>query len=62
MVERWLSEITTKRIRRGSWNSVKELERAILEYIHQWNKSGKRFIWTKSAGQILDKIEKATRD
>jgi len=62
MVERWFSEITTKRIRRGSWNSVKELERAILEYIRQWNKSGKRFVWTRSAGQILEKIKTATCD
>jgi transposase len=62
LVERWLGEITTKRIRRGSWTSVKELERAILDYIHYWNKSGKRFVWTKSAGQILQSIDNATRD
>jgi transposase len=44
LVERWVAEITTKRIRRGSWTSVKELQKAILEYIHYWNKSGKRFV------------------
>jgi transposase len=55
LVERWLAEITTKRIRRGSWSSVKELEGAILDYVHSWNRSGKRLIWTKSAGQIFQK-------
>jgi transposase len=44
LVERWFAEITTKRIRRGSWTSVKDLERAIMEYIHHWNESGRRFL------------------
>ena len=56
MIERWFSEITTKRIRRGSWNSVRELQQAIMDYIRNWNKVGNRFVWTRSAGQILDKI------
>jgi transposase len=62
LVERWFSEITTKRIRRGSWTSVKELERAIMDYIHHWNESGKRFVWTKSSKQILRSVRKATQD
>jgi hypothetical protein len=33
LIERWFAEITNKRIRRGSWASVKKLEKAILEYI-----------------------------
>ena len=61
LVERWFSEITTKRIRRGSWNSVKELQRAIMSYIHHWNESGKHFVWTKSSKQILRSVHKATR-
>lgn len=59
LVERWFSEITTKRIRRGSWSSVKELERAIMEYIHHWKDSGRRFVWTKSAEQILPRVRNA---
>ena len=62
LVERWFSEITTKRIRRGSWNSVKELERAIMDYIHHWNESGKRFVWAKSSEQILRRVRKANRN
>jgi transposase len=62
LVERWFSEITTKRIRRGSWSSVKELERAIMDYIHHWNESGRRFVWAKSAEEILERVRKATSD
>lgn len=62
LVERWFAEITNKRIRRGSWSSVKDLEKAILEYIRHWNEQGRTFVWTKSAGQILQSIRKATKD
>jgi transposase len=62
LVERWFAEITTQRIRRGSWSSVNELERAILDYIHHWNESGRRFVWTKSSKDILRRVRKATRD
>jgi transposase len=61
LVERWFSEITTKRIRRASWNSVRELERAIMDYIHHWNESGRRFVWTKDSREILRKVRKAKR-
>lgn len=60
LVERWFSEITTKRIRRGSWSSVKELERAIMDYIHHWNESGKRFVWAKTSDEILTATRKAS--
>ena len=33
LVERWFAELTNKRIRRGVFRSVKELESAIREYI-----------------------------
>ena len=59
LVERWFAEITSKRIRRGSWTGVRELERAILEYIHGWNKSKRRFVWTKTSDEIIDAIKKA---
>ena len=59
LVERWFAEITNKRIRRGSWESVSQLKQAIKEYIKTWNKSGKKFVWTKDADDILVKINKA---
>jgi transposase len=59
LIERWFAEIISKRIRRGSWASVKELKAAIMDYIRHWNNSGRTFVWTKSAGQVMASIKKA---
>ena len=59
MIERWFAEITNKRIRRESWSSLKELEKAITDYIICWNDSGRRFSWTKNVDTIKASIEKA---
>ena len=56
LVERWFAELTNKRIRRGVFRSVKELEAAIREYIDVHNKDPKPFVWTKTADQILASI------
>ena len=53
LVERWFAEITNKRIRRGVFRSVKELEAAIREYIHVHNEDPKPFLWSRTADQIL---------
>jgi transposase len=58
LVERWFREITQKRIRRGSFASVKELLAAIQEYLDEYNRAPKRFVWTKSADMIVAKIER----
>jgi len=55
-VERWFAELTNKRIRRGVFRSVKELETAIREYIDVHNEDPKPFVWTKTADQILASI------
>ena len=56
LVERWFAEITNKRIRRGIFRSVKELEAAIREYIDVHNEDPKPFVWTRTADQILASI------
>ena len=56
LVERWFAEITNKRIRRGVFRSVKELEAAIREYIEVHNENPKPFVWTRTADQILESI------
>jgi transposase len=58
MVERWFREITTRRIRRGSFSSVSELVEAIEDYIAQHNDDPRPFIWTKTAGQIIAKVRR----
>jgi transposase len=59
LVERWFAEITNKQIRRGSYNSVAQLTKAIKDFITSWNKSGRIFKWTKESDEILMKIKKA---
>jgi transposase len=56
MVERFFAEITRNRIRRGAFKSVAELKSAIMGYLENHNADPKPFIWTKSAGQILEKV------
>jgi transposase len=56
MVERWFGEITRKRIRRGTFGSVRELIAAITEYLHTYNAAPTRFVWTKDADMILGKV------
>jgi transposase len=56
LVERWFAEITNKRIRRGIFRSVKELEVAIREYLEVHNQAPRPFTWTKTADEILASI------
>ena len=56
LVERWFAELTNKRIRRGVFRSVKELETAIREYIEIHNEDPAPFVWTRTADQILVSI------
>jgi len=59
MVERFFAEITRNRIRRGTFKSVAELKSAIMDYLEHHNANPKPFIWTKSAGEILEKVARA---
>ena len=55
-VERFFGLITEKRIRRGVFKSVGELEIAIQDYLDNHNANPKPFVWTKSAVDILEKV------
>jgi transposase len=59
MVERFFAEITRKRIRRGAFKSVAELESAIMTYLDNHNADPKPFTWTKTADQIFQKVTRA---
>jgi len=58
LVESWLSNLTNKRLRRGSFASVPALKKAINEFIEAHNSHAKPFVWTKDADQILRKVRK----
>ena len=58
LVERWLNELTSKRIRRGSFGSVGDLQTAIAEYLEAWNENPKPFVWTATVESILAKLSR----
>lgn len=57
-VERWFGLITDKMIRRGTFHSVEELERAIYKWLASWNDTPKAFVWKATADVILDKVRR----
>ena len=59
LVERWFREITDKRMRRGAFQSVKQLTEAIRAYIDEQNENPKPFVWTAKAEEILEKVRLA---
>jgi transposase len=59
LVERWFKELSDKAIRRASFLSVADLEKAIEEFMAAWNENPTPFIWTAKAEDILQKIERA---
>jgi transposase len=58
LVERWFREITDKAIRRGSFTSVDELIDAIQEFIDVHNDDPKPFVWTATADEIIEKVQR----
>lgn len=59
LVERWFAMITGQAIRRGSFESVRRLEAAIMNWLSHWNDNAKPFRWTKSAAAIKRSIRNA---
>ncbi len=53
LVEVFFGIITRQAIRRGSFDSVKQLVTAISTFIQGWNERCHPFQWTKTADEIL---------
>ena len=58
LIERWFRELTDKRIRRGVFHSVDELNTAIETYIQNHNQAPRPFVWSATANQIIRKVSK----
>lgn len=58
LVERWFRNLTDKRLRRGSFNSVADLIAAIEEYLTIHNEDPKPFVWTATSDSILAKVRR----
>ncbi len=53
MAEIFFGIITRRAIRRGTFYSVADLEKAIGVFIDGWNQRCKPFVWTKTADELL---------
>ena len=60
MVVIFFGIITRQAIRRGSFDSVRELVDAIRRFIDGWNERCEPFIWTKDTDMILAKAKRKT--
>ena len=58
LVERWFRELTQKRLRRDSFQSVAQLIEAINTWTDHWNQNPKPFIWHKTAQDIITKVKR----
>jgi transposase len=56
LVERWFAELTTRKLRRGTHRTVRELNTDIRAWIDTWNDDPKPYVWVKTADQILDNL------
>ena len=56
LVDRWFAELTNRKQRRSAHRSVTELETDIRKWINEWNKNPRPFVWTKTAGEILETV------
>lgn len=61
-IERFFAEITNKRIRRGVFRSVPQLERAIQDYLDAHNANPRPFAWTADPETILRRVENVCKD
>jgi transposase len=57
-VERFFALITGRMIRRGTFHSADELEKAIYQWLANWNGTPTPFVWKASADVILDKVRR----
>ena len=58
MVEIFFGIITRQAIRRGTFDSVRDLKDAIRAFIDGWNERCEPFVWTKDAETILTKAKR----
>jgi transposase len=61
-VEIWFGVITRQSIRRGTFQSVRQLIRHIENYVTHWNEDAAPFKWTATADEIIGKVQIIERD
>ena len=56
LVECWFALLSRRRLARGAFTSVQDVEAAILAYVAETNARPKPFVWTKTADDILASV------
>ena len=59
LVERFFGELTSEVVREGSFQSLRELVRAIEAFLAERNQNPKKYVWRASGQKILEKIRRA---
>lgn len=59
LVERWFRDLTQKRLRRGTFKSVRQLQQAIFDYVEQHNDRAQGYLWKALPEVILAKVRRA---
>ena len=56
LVERWFAELSHKAVRRGTFRSVADLQKAIEAFMLAWNAKPTPFVWVATVAHILAKF------
>ena len=59
MIERFFRELSEKRLKRGVFRSVPQLEQAIMDFVAVHNENPKPLIWRAPVDKILEKVGRA---
>ncbi|MCB1013154.1 MAG: IS630 family transposase, partial [Microthrixaceae bacterium] len=55
LVEGWFAQLTKKRLKTGTFNSVAALTEAIDVWVSHWNDDPEPLVWVKTAEEIIEK-------
>ena len=58
LVESWFAQLTSRRLKHGTFCSVDQLEEAIGIWAEGWNENPTAFIWKKTAEEIIAKVKR----
>jgi transposase len=58
LVEGWFAQLTNRRLRNGSFNSVAALSEAIETWASHWNDDPQPFVWHTPARKIIAKVRR----
>ena len=58
LVASWFSQLTSRRLKKGTFSSVAQLEDEIGIWTENWNDDPQPFIWRKPADEIIAKVQR----